>query len=228
MTILHRELRAVNEHIHGKRKYYLLARACVQPYESLFRAHDMWKLWEYAEVFADLNVPATHMLKRVREYAKDDELYFERSQRTLRWKLFECVNQLGYTYFGVYSIPYILKRLKALAINKPTGEMFEGQCHNFYRCVFGKRIDTFNELQRQLFFAGQKNAKYPAWMKWHDGLILKTAQQIYVNKEFSDLLILADMLEDAGVEDVDMLHHFRMPTQHCRGCWPLDLLIGKT
>ncbi len=42
------------------------------------------------------------------------------------------------------------------------------------------------------------------------------------------LAILADALEDAGCTDAAILTHLRGPGQHVRGCWPVDLLLGKT
>jgi hypothetical protein len=41
------------------------------------------------------------------------------------------------------------------------------------------------------------------------------------------LSILADALEDAGCENADVLGHLRSPGPHVRGCWPLDLILGK-
>jgi hypothetical protein len=41
------------------------------------------------------------------------------------------------------------------------------------------------------------------------------------------LAILADALEDAGADNVDLLAHLRGPGPHVRGCWCVDLLLGK-
>jgi hypothetical protein len=42
------------------------------------------------------------------------------------------------------------------------------------------------------------------------------------------LAILADALEDAGCTNADILDHCRGPGPHVRGCWVIDLLLGKT
>jgi hypothetical protein len=42
------------------------------------------------------------------------------------------------------------------------------------------------------------------------------------------LAILADALEDAGCDDANILGHLRSPGPHVRGCWALDLLLGKS
>jgi hypothetical protein len=41
------------------------------------------------------------------------------------------------------------------------------------------------------------------------------------------LAILADALEDAGCTDPEVLGHLREPGPHVRGCWALDLVLGK-
>lgn len=41
------------------------------------------------------------------------------------------------------------------------------------------------------------------------------------------LAVLADALEEAGCDNPDILNHCRQPRDHVRGCWVLDLLLGK-
>jgi hypothetical protein len=41
------------------------------------------------------------------------------------------------------------------------------------------------------------------------------------------LAVLADALEDAGCDQAYLLAHLRGPGPHVRGCWVLDLLLGK-
>jgi hypothetical protein len=40
--------------------------------------------------------------------------------------------------------------------------------------------------------------------------------------------VLADALEDAGCDNADILNHLRGPGPHVRGCWVLDLPLGKS
>jgi hypothetical protein len=42
-----------------------------------------------------------------------------------------------------------------------------------------------------------------------------------------DLPILADALEDAGCADPELLDHCRAGGKHVRGCWVLDLMLGR-
>jgi hypothetical protein len=39
--------------------------------------------------------------------------------------------------------------------------------------------------------------------------------------------ILADALQDAGCDDADVLNHCRGGGVHVRGCWLVDLVLGR-
>jgi len=67
----------------------------------------------------------------------------------------------------------------------------------------------------------------PSWLAWNDGAIPKLAQAIYDERAFDRLPILADALEEAGCSNQDILGHCREPGPHIRGCWIVDLLLGK-
>ncbi|MDY3558381.1 hypothetical protein R5W23_005474 [Gemmata sp. JC673] len=57
--------------------------------------------------------------------------------------------------------------------------------------------------------------------------VLSLARGIYEHRAFDRMPILADSLQDAGCEDVDVLDHCRGPGPHVRGCWVVDLVLGK-
>ena len=67
-----------------------------------------------------------------------------------------------------------------------------------------------------------------AWLAWNDGAIRKLAQAIYDERAFGRLPLLADALEEAGCTDTAILAHCREPREHVRGCWVVDLLLGKS
>jgi hypothetical protein len=67
----------------------------------------------------------------------------------------------------------------------------------------------------------------PAWLAWKEGTVQKVAQAIYEDRCFDQMSILADALEEAGCADPDILTHCREPGAHVRGCWVVDLLLGK-
>jgi hypothetical protein len=74
----------------------------------------------------------------------------------------------------------------------------------------------------------QWEEKLRGWRTWHSGTIPKLAQAIYQDRAFDQMPILADALEEAGCDNADILAHLRGPGPHMRGCWILDLLLGKS
>jgi hypothetical protein len=64
----------------------------------------------------------------------------------------------------------------------------------------------------------------PAWLT---PTVKQLAQAIYHEKAFERLPILADALEDSGCTNADILNHCRQPGEHVRGCWVVDLILGK-
>lgn len=75
---------------------------------------------------------------------------------------------------------------------------------------------------------------YPAWLTWQGGTVAKLAVAAYDERRLPEgtldparLAVLADALEDAGCADAELLAHLRGPVIHVRGCWAVDLLLGK-
>ena len=75
----------------------------------------------------------------------------------------------------------------------------------------------------------------PAWLTWSDGIVVRLARSAYDERKLPEgtldngrLAILADALEEAGCSDADILGHLRGPGPHVRGCWPVDLCLGKS
>jgi hypothetical protein len=64
-------------------------------------------------------------------------------------------------------------------------------------------------------------------LTWNDGLLVSMARRMYDSRDFSDMPVLADALEEAGCDTEEILLHCRQPSEHVRGCWCLDLLLDK-
>ncbi len=69
---------------------------------------------------------------------------------------------------------------------------------------------------------------------WRVPQVVALAQSAYDQRmlpagtlDLPRLAILADALEEAGCTDAGLLAHLRGPGPHVRGCWALDLLLGK-
>jgi hypothetical protein len=64
---------------------------------------------------------------------------------------------------------------------------------------------------------------------WRTSAVVALAQGIYDERDFANMPILADALEDAGCDNEDVVAHCRDPKgTHVRGCWVVDLILGKT
>jgi hypothetical protein len=67
----------------------------------------------------------------------------------------------------------------------------------------------------------------PRWLHWKRKMVRRMARVIYRKRCFRNLPVLADALEEAGCRDDALLRHCRAPVEHVRGCWVVDLLLGK-
>jgi hypothetical protein len=63
---------------------------------------------------------------------------------------------------------------------------------------------------------------------WLTSTVTSLAAQIYESRDFGAMPVLADALQDAGCENPDILDHCRNPGPHARGCWVVDLILGKS
>ena len=87
------------------------------------------------------------------------------------------------------------------------------------RRVYGALTrDIFGNPFRPITFA-------PAW---RTGTAVALAAEMYESRDFSAMPLLADALQDAGCDNDDILNHCRDPKgTHVRGCWVVDLVLGK-
>ena len=77
--------------------------------------------------------------------------------------------------------------------------------------------DVFGNPFRPVAFAPQ----------WHTDTAVALAREMYDSRDFSLMPILADALQDASCEDEAVLSHCRGEGPHVRGCWVVDLVLGR-
>ena len=116
----------------------------------------------------------------------------------------------------------------ALAYGETQGrerdERFEA-VHNAERLIQARLLrDIFGNPFRPVSFD-------PAWRTAN---VVALARTVYEERELPSghldgtrLAILADALLDAGCDNADILDHCRSEGPHVRGCWVVDLLLGK-
>jgi hypothetical protein len=86
-------------------------------------------------------------------------------------------------------------------------------------------------LLRDVFNPFRPASASPAWQAPQ---VVALAQAAYDQRELpagtldvARLAILADALEDAGCDQPDLLGHLHGSGPHVRGCWAVDLILGK-
>ncbi len=63
--------------------------------------------------------------------------------------------------------------------------------------------------------------------RWRSSNSVEIARTIYEDRAFDRMPILADALMDAGCEEPRVINHCQGPGPHVRGCWVVDLVLGK-
>ncbi len=64
--------------------------------------------------------------------------------------------------------------------------------------------------------------------EWRTSTAVALAAQMYESRDFGAMPILADALQDAGCDNADVLDHCRdANVPHVRGCWVVDLVLGR-
>jgi hypothetical protein len=62
---------------------------------------------------------------------------------------------------------------------------------------------------------------------WRTPQVVALAQAMYEDRRFEDMPFLADAWEEAGCSIEELLCHCREPGLHVRGCWVVDLALGR-
>lgn len=89
---------------------------------------------------------------------------------------------------------------------------------------FHERVARAN-LVRDIFGNPFRPATFD--LAWRTSTVVTLASQMYGSRDFGAMPILADALQDAGCDNEDVLNHCRGPGPHVRGCWVVDLVLGK-
>ena len=64
---------------------------------------------------------------------------------------------------------------------------------------------------------------------WRTSTAVAIAKGMYDSRDFTAMPILADAIQDAGCDNDEVLTHCRAESGiHVRGCWVVDLVLGKS
>src|SRR5262245_39087897 len=67
----------------------------------------------------------------------------------------------------------------------------------------------------------------PVCAAWLTREVMDFADDIYAERAFDRMPLLADALEASGCTNAELIEHCRLGREHARGCWVVDLLLGK-
>lgn len=102
------------------------------------------------------------------------------------------------------------------------------------RCIVGNPFRPVKLAQPQSMpMPRYRNEWIDAPCAWLTPQVLSIAAQAYEQPgadgtlDPATLSILADALTDAGCDNDTILDHLRSPGPHVRGCWVVDLVLGK-
>ncbi len=95
-----------------------------------------------------------------------------------------------------------------------------------------RAVWALHEVFGNPFTTGRKRKGEPrrGWQldrKWRTDTVLLLARAMYDSRNFGAMPILADALQDAGCDNTEILNHCRVPGEHVRGCWVLDLVLER-
>lgn len=82
------------------------------------------------------------------------------------------------------------------------------------------------ELLRDVFGNPFRPVAFDA--RWRTSTIAKLAKVMYDSRDFTTMPLLGDALQDAGCNQADLVDHCRVSHLHIRGCWVIDLVLGKS
>ena len=107
-----------------------------------------------------------------------------------------------------------------------------GQAAGWALCSTGRTlamIKEFRARQARLLRCIFGNPFRPAALEstWITPATIELARMIYEDRDFSRMPELAIVMEESGCSNNNILDHCREPNEHVRGCWTVDLILGK-
>ncbi len=202
------------------RKLRLLAVACCRGAGRLFSLKRLQAAVLASELYADGLLTAEELENARSAVARLAERAFRTHIRALPW-----------------TIPVQNKFARYAAMQVASRDIDEVLEVVGSGLVVGKTRADYEQKLRQ------KQVRQSAWLRdifgnpfqrtllsssWRTTNVTTLANAIYQEHNFEDLPILADAVEEAGCTDAAVLGHLRGAGPHVRGCWALDLVLGKT
>jgi hypothetical protein len=206
------------EFLRGKasdRKLRLIAVACCQRAKP-FMEEDKHELADIAEAYAE-GLVSVEVLNAVhaRHYRPNNHPMRDAFSYTAALDIRE-------------SLPYLVEDLAdGIASCKvdDTGRTFE-EWENEKAVAFRSESALTSAQVRDIIGNPFRPVAFDA--AWRTPTAVALSGQMYESRDFTAMPILADALQDAGCDNEEVLRHCRdTSVTHVRGCWVVDLVLGK-
>jgi hypothetical protein len=200
------------------RKLRLFACACARQIWGLLTDDRSRQAVEVAERFADgLAGPRSRLRCHQNAYAAYQAAYEDGDTTSRNWQASAALAANGAVSHDIsYAVNAWMSAANAEAAS--ANQQWTQQQRRYSRLLQDIVGNPFRALPRL----------NPAWLAWEGGTVAKLAAAVYEERAFDRLPVLADALEEAGCDAAELLDHLRGPGPHVRGCWALDLLLGKS
>lgn len=206
----------------GRRKFFLAGAACVRRIWHLLNGAESRAAVEAAERYADGEISQEELLAIQKPASDFHRRWHEGDPRFMAAiaasRLSHDLRQnQGLAEHTMYAP---VDASKAVALLNGVSEGSE---------VWYAKEQAEMRVQAEIYRCVMGNPFRPMELKpmWQTPKIIHLGSAIYADRAFERLPLLADALEEAGCTNADMLVHCRSKGPHARGCWVIDLLLGR-
>jgi hypothetical protein len=213
----------------GARKLRLLACACCRHTWNQFVTPLTIRIVTAAEACADCEISDARLVRVHQTAERVAQEERDRAQRDGFGYLSYTAEAVAHaTYSDAAAAAEFALRASALAaIDAPTHGpvLYRARSARDMPRECQDELAAQADLARDIF--GNPFQSSEIQFEWLTSTVVALARGIYANRAFDRMPILADALQDAGCDDDAILSHCREPREHARGCWVVDLLLGK-
>jgi hypothetical protein len=209
----------VTQNARGRRKLRLFGVAVARRAAHLVTDPELLKLIDAAEAFAD-GTGEIDDLRAIRAASTDSgESVFVMDNRNADWCRYALSDRTPAEFAS-----------QAAAILAERDAASAACLHNTAALAIGKEnmaeeAAVHAELFRDIF--GNPFRKVEWEKRWNTSAVKQLARTMYESRDFAAMPVLADALQEAGCDNADVLGHCRGDGPHVRGCWVVDLVLGK-
>ncbi len=197
------------------RKWRLVAIACCRRILHLVQSKRMKKLLETSEMFADGHIDRNRL---------DDALLSAVNAVSATTAFLPEVRAISGAAQAKFSVRGVARFCRKAAFNGRKADKRRASPNDGQDPEMIAQLELTRDIFGNPFRPAVIN---PNWLIWNDGIVEKLVRTIYDERRWGIMPVLGDALEDAMCDNTDILDHCRGPGPHVRGCWVVDLILGK-